>query len=83
MSKETRTKAFAVKKGKTTTLKASITKAKKTTVRKHVGPRFESSNKKVVKVPAKGKVKGIKKGTAKIYVFAQNGVCRTISVTVR
>ena len=72
-----------VKKGKKVTLKASITKAKKTKVVKHSAIRFMSSNTKIATVSKKGVVKGIKKGTATIYAYAQNGTYKAIKVTVK
>lgn len=75
--------AIAVKVKKTVQLKAKATKAKKTKVKKLFGIRYESSNTSVVSVTKKGKVKGLKKGTAKVYCFADNGVCKTIKVKVK
>ncbi|GEM_PF-992694 len=68
---------------KSTKLKATIKKAKKTKVRKHVNIRFESTNPKVVTVNAKGKLTAKTKGTAMIYVIAQNGIAKTVKVTVK
>lgn len=77
------TSAVLLKKGKAATLKAVLKKAKKTKVKKHVGARYESSNVKIAKVTSKGKVKALKKGTCKIYVFAQSGIVKTVKVTVK
>ena len=44
---------------------------------------FKSSNKKIVKVDSKGKVKALKKGKAKITVKTFNGKKKTIKVTVK
>ncbi len=74
---------ISLKAGKTTALKASFTKAKKTKVKKHTAIRFESSNPKVLKVSAKGRIKALKKGTARVYVFAQNGASRKVTVKVK
>ena len=54
-------KTYTIKKGKTATLKATLNKAakKKTVV-------WSTSNKKIVTVNSKGKIKGIKKGSATI-----------------
>ena len=68
---------FTLAKGKTVRLLASYTKAKKTSMR------FQSSNTKIATVSAKGYVKGKKKGKAYIYVYAQNGVYKTIKVIVK
>lgn len=69
----------SLKKGKSFKLGAN---AVGNNVAKYVGVRFESSNPKIVTVSKTGKIKGLKKGTCKIYVFAQNGLCTTIKVTV-
>ena len=73
-----------VKKGKTVTVKSSVTKAsKKLKLKKHRVVKYESSNKKIATVTSKGKIKGIKKGTAYVYAYAQNGVAKRIKVTVK
>ena len=78
-------KKATVKKGKKLRLKAVAIKAggKKIKVKKHRKVIFESSNTKIAKVTKKGVVKGVKKGKAKIHAYAQNGVLRTITVTVK
>lgn len=43
---------------------------------------FKSSNTKIAKVSAKGEIKGIAKGTAKITVTATGGASQTITVSV-
>ncbi len=83
LKKYKKTSSIGLKKGKKTRLKASFTKAKKAKVKKKVGMRYESSNTKIATVTAKGVVKGKKKGKCRIYVYAQNGICKTIKVTVR
>jgi fibronectin type 3 domain-containing protein len=70
----------SIKKGKTFKLGAKAVGKK---VKKHVGLRYESSNKKIATVSSSGKIEGKKKGKCKIYVYAQNGVCVTIKVTVK
>ena len=77
------TKAKSLKKGSTLALKATAKKAKKTKVVKHTAIRYESSNTKVATVTSKGKVKAIKKGTAKIYCYAQNGKVKIVAVRVK
>lgn len=72
-----------IKKGKTVALKSSFTKAKKTKVKKHAGIRYESSNPAVASVSSKGKIKGLKKGKAVIYAFAQNGINKKVKITVK
>ncbi|MBQ6440673.1 MAG: CAP domain-containing protein [Mogibacterium sp.] len=70
----------SLKKGKTFKLGA---KAVGKNVKKHVCLRYESSDAKVAKVNKSGKITAKKKGTCKIYVYAQNGVCKVINVTVK
>ena len=77
------TSAIALKAGKTTQLKANITKPKKSKVRKHVNPRYESANTKIATVTSKGKVRGVKKGKTTIYVYAQNGIFKAVKVRVK
>lgn len=74
---------IAVKAGKATKLKSTFTKARKTTVKKHLVIRYESSNKDIVKITKKGTVKGIRKGTAKNYAYAQNGAVKVVKVKVK
>ena len=58
--------------------------SKKKKMKIHIAKfRYESSNPKVATVSSKGKVKGKKKGTATIFVIAQNGVYKTVKVTVK
>lgn len=71
-----------VKKGKSVTIKASQVKQDKT-IKKHTAIRYESSNSKIATVNSKGKITGKKKGTCKIYVYAQNGMSKTVTVTVK
>ena len=52
-------------------------------VKKHRVLKYESSDPTVATVTAKGVIKGIKKGTCKVYAYAQNGVCAVIKVTVK
>ena len=83
LKKYKKTSAIAVKVKKTAQLKAKATKARKTKVKKIFGIRYESSDASVVSVNKKGKVKGLKKGTARVYCFADNGVIKTIKVKVK
>ena len=80
VSKKVKKNKISLKKGKTFKLGA---KAVGQNVKKHVGVRYESSNPKIAKVSKTGKITAKKKGTCKIYVFAQNGVCKTIKITVK
>ena len=73
-----------VKKGKTVSVKNSVSKAsKKLKLKKHRTVKYETSNKAVATVSSKGKIKGVKKGTAYIYAYAQNGVSKKVKVTVK
>ena len=44
---------------------------------------YESSNTKVVTVTSDGVIKAMRKGNCKIWVYAQNGVYKVITVTVK
>lgn len=79
--KVNKTKA-TIKKGKTFKIKASEIKKDKT-IKRHRAVCYESSNTAVATVDAKGKVKGVKKGKCTIYVYAQNGVYKTVKITVK
>ena len=75
---------MTIKVGKKKTIKASYTlqKGKKASI--HIAKfRYESTNTKVATVTKKGVVKAKKKGTAYIYVYAQNGVYKKVKVTVK
>ena len=75
---------LTIKVGKKKTIKASYTlpKGKKASI--HIAKfRYESTNTKVATVTKKGVVKGKSKGTAYIYVYAQNGVYKKVKVTVK
>ena len=73
---------LTVKKGKTVKIKPVLKYKKK--VATHIAVfRYESSNTKVATVDKNGKVKGKKKGTATIYIYAQNGLSKTVKVTVK
>ena len=79
--KVNKTKA-TIKKGKTFKIKASeIKKDKK--IKRHRAICYESSNTAVATVNAKGKVKGVKKGKCTIYVYAQNGVYKTVNIKIK
>ena len=80
VSSKVKKNRLSLKKGKTFKLAGKAVGKK---VSRHVGVRYESSKPAVAAVSRSGVVKGIKKGKCKIYAYAQNGVCTTISVTVR
>jgi uncharacterized protein YjdB len=73
-----------LKKGKTFKIKASEVKdEKKKKIAHHREICYESSDERIVKVNDKGKVKGVKKGEAVIFVYAETGHYKTVKVTVK
>lgn len=70
-------KTITVKRKKTVKLKVSVPKDTAGTLR------YKTSNKKVATVDIDGKVKGIKKGTAKITVTAANNKKAKVTLTVK
>ena len=70
-----------IKKGKKVQLKANIKKEKQA-VKEYRKLSYETSNKKIATVSAKGVIKGVRKGTCYVYVYAQNGVHRKVKVTI-
>jgi hypothetical protein len=73
-----------LKKGETFKIKASETKENRhKKIAHHREICYESSDESIVKVNAKGKVKGVKKGTATIFVYAETGHYKTVTVTVK
>ena len=78
------TKAKKLKKGRTLKLKPTLVlQSKKLKCKKHVAVRYESSNTKVATVSAKGVIKGVKKGSCKVYIYAQDGVSKKVTVKVK
>ncbi len=75
-------KVTLAKKGKSFKLKVTQKKTGKKLV-KHRAVSYESSNTKVATVNSKGKITAKKKGTCTIYVYAQNGICQEVKVTVK
>ena len=63
-------------------VKASMVKKDKT-IKQHVEIRYETSNSKVATVNSNGVITAKGKGTCYIYVYAQNGVYKSIKVTVK
>ncbi len=70
----------SLKQGRSFRLKA---RAAGRRVRKHVGVRYESSDPDVATVSSSGRITAKKKGKCRIYVYAQNGISKTIRVTIR
>ena len=70
--------------GKTVKIKSKVTKQKKKgKLKKHRKVQFESSNTQIATVGSNGVIKGVSKGTCYVYAYAQNGVYKSIKVTVR
>jgi len=70
--------------GKTFKLGAKAVPLKaKNKVKKHRAVSYDSANKAIATVSAKGVIKGVKKGTCYVYAYAQNGVFAKIKVTVK
>ena len=69
-------------KGKFKIVAKEIPKKASKKVRRHRPIAYESSNKKVARIK-KGVIIAKKKGTATVYVYAQNGLYKTIKVKVK
>lgn len=76
-------KARKLKAGKSLKLRAKAVKKAGTKVRGYAKLRYESSDPAVAAVSAKGVVKGVSKGTAYVYAYAQNGLAKRVKVVVR
>ena len=75
---------LTLKKGKSVTLKAAeVKEEKKLKMKTHRVVKFESSNKKIVKANAKGKITGKKKGSFTVWAYTQSGIFKAIKVTVK
>ena len=83
VSKKVIRSAAKLKKGKTLKLAPKLVPIAKKKVSKHVGLRYESTNKKIATVSAKGIVKGVRKGTCYVNIYAQNGVFKTVKIVVK
>ena len=76
-------KTLTVKAGKKIRITARANPAsKKLKVKVHRKLAYESSSRKIATVSAKGVVKGVRKGTCYVYVYAQNGVMARVKVRV-
>lgn len=79
-----KTTRITLKKNKTAKIKAKEVKALASLkLSKHRRLCYESSNKKVATVSKKGVIKAKGKGSCRIYVYAQNGISKTINITVK
>ena len=78
---------FTLKVNKTDTIKAStilVEKGKRQLTDAHAKEfRYATSNKDVAIVSKDGKIKAVGKGKCTIYVYARNGYCKKVSVTVK
>ncbi|MCR4689926.1 MAG: Ig-like domain-containing protein, partial [Lachnospiraceae bacterium] len=73
-----------VKVNKTFKLKTKqVAEKKKAKIKKHRALQYESTNPAVATVNKKGTIKGVSKGSCEVYVYAQDGVCAKIKVTVK
>lgn len=76
------TTGVTLKVGKTAQISAKEIRVDKP-IYNHRGICYESSNKKVATVSKTGVIQAKGKGTCKVWVYAQNGVYKTITVTVK
>ncbi len=80
-------KKITLKKGKKATINANLklqSSSKKQLPKKYAPDiRYSSSNKKVATVNKKGKITAKGVGKCKIYMYAKNGVAKSITVTVK
>ena len=75
--------SITLKKGKKAAIKASVVNSDGKVV-KHVAVlRYMSSNKKVATVNSKGVITAQGKGKCTIYCYAQNGLRKSVKVTVK
>ena len=76
-------KKLTVYVGKTAKIKAKLTKPKKVKVKNHRKLSYESTDNTIAAVSKKGVVKGLKKGQCTVWVYAQNGIGKKITITVK
>ena len=72
---------IVLKTGQTLRIKTKIKGNKK--VKKHCAVYYESDNEQVAQVTNSGTVKGVGKGSCRISIYAQNGLMKSVTVTVR
>lgn len=79
--------SYTLKVGKTAKIKAKtvlVNPKKKPLSDDHAKElRYATSNKKIATVSSNGKIKGVKKGTCSIYVYARNGYAKKLKVTIK
>lgn len=76
-------KAFTLKKGKKTTIKAKAIASKGTFKKYTSNIRYVSTNTSVATVSKKGVIKAKAKGKCYVYCYAQNGLYKKVKVTVK
>lgn len=76
-------KKLSLKVKKSKRIKASVVMPAGKKLKEYKKIRFESSNKKIVKVNKEGKITALKKGRAVVYAYAQNGVMNKVKVVVK
>ena len=74
--------SLTLKRGKSATIKTKASHSGKT-VKKHRAVKYLSTNEKVASITQKGKVFAKASGACKVIAYAQNGICKTISIKVR
>lgn len=82
ITKQKQTTKLTLKKGTTATIDATDY-CLDSTIKRHVGLRYESSNSNIATVSKTGEITGLKKGTCYIYVISESGKYRRIKVTVK
>ena len=76
--------AISLKKGKMQTLKATVQVPAKRSVKVHSAKiRYATSNPYVATVSKSGQINAKGTGSCKIYVYTQNGIRKTVTVTVK
>ena len=76
-------KKVKVKVGKTKKLDLSLKSTMSKTTKKVSLYRYYVVDPTICKVTGKGKVKGLKKGTTQVWIYANNGIRRIVTVTVK
>lgn len=80
-------KTMAMKPDKTTLLKPKVVlvNPKRKSLSDHHAPKFRyaSSNRSIVSVTKKGKIKTLGKGTCYVFIYAKNGYAKKVKITVR
>ncbi len=75
-------KKITLKRGRKYKIKASEVNENRI-IQQHRSIRFVSTAPSIAKVSSKGTVKALRKGSCRIWIFAQNGVHTSVIVTVK